>query len=76
MNWEEVYINSKTMWVEFVIYFILFGKNQGKTTHFNLRRDEWDDVQKAYQIIFTFCVWFMLETFRKSMFYVENLRGK
>lgn len=40
------------MWVEFVIYFCL-----GKTTHFNLRGDEWDDVQKAYQIIFFFlCV--------------------
>lgn len=59
------------MWVEFVIYFCL-----GKTTHFNLRGDEWDDVQKAYQIIFFFGVWFMLETFQEIMFYVQNLRGK
>lgn len=60
------------MWVEFVIYFCL-----GKTTHFNLRGDEWDDVQKAYQIIFFFFfVWFMLETFQEIMFYVQNLRGK
>lgn len=59
-------------WICNLFYFVWVEK----TTHFNVRRDEWDDVQKAYQIIFTFCVWFRLETFRESMFYVENLRGK
>lgn len=52
------------MWVEFVIYFILFGK----TTHFNLRRDEWDDVQKAYQIIFFLVYGLCWKRFRKACF--------
>lgn len=70
MNWEERLCDVS--WICNLFYFVW-----GKTTHFNLRRDEWDDVQKAYQIIsFFFGVWFMFETFQESMFYVQNLRGK
>lgn len=40
----------------------------GKTTHFNLRRDEWDDVQKAYQIIFFLVCGLCWKRFRKEWF--------